>query len=79
MKLQVFNEKGKDRKLPVTLKLREMTGGVEVVVVDENGSVLNTLLRFNTDGTITLAASVNRDYGFKQRSDGSILVRGSNF
>ena len=78
MKLQVFNEKTRF-ELPVTLKLREMSGGVEVVVVDENSSVLNTLLRFNTDGTITLAGSVKTDYGFKQRDDGSIIVNGSNY
>ena len=77
MKLQVFNEERKE--LQVTLKLREMSGGVEVIVVDDNGSLLNTLLRFNTDGTITLAGSVSTDYGFKQNGDGTILVKGRHY
>jgi len=78
MKLQVFN-KGRKQEEPVTLSLREMSGGVEINVVDDRGGVLNTLLRFNTDGTITLAGSVNTEYGFKQRGDGSIIVKGSNY
>ena len=77
MNLQVFNEEGKD--LPVTLKLREMLAGVDVVVVNDEGSILNTLLRFNTDGTITLAAFVSTKYGFKQRDDGSIFIKGSKY
>ena len=78
MKLQVYNQETV-HNLPVTLNLREMSGGVEAVVVDDKGGVLNTLLRFNTDGTITLAGSVNTSYGFKQRGDGSIIVKGSNY
>jgi len=78
MKLQVYNEK-RNQEMPITLRLREMSGGAEVIVVDDKGQLLNTLLRFNTDGTITLAGSVNRAYGFKQRGDGSILVKGSDY
>ena len=79
MVIQVYDERVERQQQPVILKLRNHGSGVEVVVVDDNGGVLNTLLRFNGEGTITMAGSVNTAYGFKQRGDGTIVIKGSHY
>ena len=74
MILQVHDKTKGIPKPPVYLALKQDGDGIRVIVVDEQGYDLNTLLRFNGDGTISRAASINKEYGFKRNGDGSIVI-----
>ena len=79
MIFQVYDKTKGTPKPPVNITLKQDGVGIRLLVVDEQGYELNTLLRFNADGTISMAASVNRNYGFKQHSDGSIIIQDKTY
>lgn len=63
MILNVYNE---PQATGVCLKLRTLHERIEVVAVHPTtGLVINTLLRFNQDGTISMANSIDKQFGFQ--------------
>ena len=79
MILQVHDRTKATPKPPVYLALKQDGSGIRVIVVDDKGYDLNTLLRFNPDGTISRAASVSGEYGFKRNGDGTIVIADTVF
>jgi len=74
MILQVHDRSIGTPKPPVYVALRQDGSGIRVIVVNERGEDLNTLLRFNGDGTVSMAASVSGEYGFQRNGNGTLVV-----
>ena len=69
---KVYVEKQKDvtKKKEVILKLREDLGDVDVMLVDENGDVINILLTISEGGKIVLYPSPElQEFGFSLEDD----------
>lgn len=74
MILEVHDKTKGTPKPPVYLALKQDGSGIRVIVVNEQGHDINTLLRFNGDGTVSMAASISGQFGFKRNGDGTIVI-----
>lgn len=73
MKLQVYNNTEEE---VVRLKLKRVSGGIQLSCVDENGYHINdsNILRVDNNGKIYLMKKVSNKLGFETDCNGEIIV-----